>query len=869
MQSTAIKTTTEKTSHPSAVSAGLQSRFLAPFLLTTSFSSPYAVPLASRRPFSPPHIPSFLPHAPFLFSPVPLACGRCSSLPTSLPFVSRRPFLFPPDAPSFSLPTPFPTAFKIAPLEYHDDLYDWLNRPRYFVSRRGSLANPKQRFPTKKEGVRGRLARSQSLLRKFLAKGISYGNGLLSTSASWLPPLVLPRLLKRLAVCACVFIVMWVIFNGLFPSSADQAQKEDEAVVVARGLSSDDALLHYDLEELQSPERRYNLFRKIYGGEQAAGHPYRQLYKRPLPVQEPIPMMSLALPGQPPDGAVPDGVNDVPSDDVVLKYEDEALKTIDGRYGLFAKIYGRSGRRTGWFLNTKLYGDQPAHFGLPGQPVGVPGQPVGALGQPVVVPGQPVGALGQPVVVPGQPVGALGQPVVVPEQPVGALGQPVGVPGQLVGALGQPVGALGQPVGVPGQPDLIRYPGQNIGLQGQLPGQPAVIPGQLPGGAPAQPAAMPGQAKVPKVSQQPCQARRKGAQGQPGILPGQPVGQPVQVPGIQALGAPGQPPVQVAGAPGQPRAPANENGGLGENPFNKFPEGGAAQPAEGDEREAAAEDIVPSSRNVTMPATRLVIFSAVPKCGSSTTARLFKTLSSLNRFTAMVPQIRIQPRLAEQQREILLKNLMTHALKVPVAYVRHLFYMDNVKLGFPQVSWMAIVRDPVERLISQFYYIRIESRYDNIKLLEGRKPTQEFLNMTLDECVPAKDTRCWYRQGTHQMLQLSFFCGQETFCQLVGNRKALQLAKYHAETRYTAVGILEELPLSYKVFQHYLPLFFARATTLEEGTGNMRWNSQDEKPAVSERTKNLMRSYLKEDLEFYHFLKQRLYLQAEAIAKQQ
>lgn len=72
-----------------------------------------------------------------------------------------------------------------------------------------------------------------------------------------------------------------------------------ESVVVARGLSSDDALLNYDLEELQSPEGRYDLFRKIYGGEQAGGLPYRQLYRRPPPVQEPIPMMPLALPGQP------------------------------------------------------------------------------------------------------------------------------------------------------------------------------------------------------------------------------------------------------------------------------------------------------------------------------------------------------------------------------------------------------------------------------------------------------------------------------------------------------------------------------------------------------------------------------------------
>ncbi|XP_063584664.1 heparan sulfate 2-O-sulfotransferase pipe-like [Penaeus indicus] len=127
-----------------------------------------------------------------------------------------------------------------------------------------------------------------------------------------------------------------------------------------------------------------------------------------------------------------------------------------------------------------------------------------------------------------------------------------------------------------------------------------------------------------------------------------------------------------------------------------------------------------------------------------------------------------------------------------------------------------------------------------------------------DKCPPKSFTRIPIH--THANLP---------FRRLVGDRKALQLAKYHAETRYTAVGILEELPLSYKVFQHYLPLFFAGTSTLEEGTGHIRMNSQDEKPTVSERTKNMMRSYLKEDLEFYHFLKQRLYLQAEAIAKQQ
>lgn len=263
------------------------------YFLTTSFSSPHAVPLS---PLDAPFLllASTHPCSSLLLSPfvslldvpsfrLPNSVSRISrrcflsppdapSLQSTTPFssASYRPFLSPPDAPSFRLrrpflwpPTPFPLAsdapslqpttllplaFKIAPLEYHDDLQDWLNKPRLIVSRRGSAASPKQRFLTKKGGVKGSLARSQSLLRKFLAKGVSYRNWLLSTRASWLPPLVLPRLLKRLAVCVFIFIVIWVVLNGFFPSSADLAQKGEGEREVGRPSPAapltEDCLVH-------------------------------------------------------------------------------------------------------------------------------------------------------------------------------------------------------------------------------------------------------------------------------------------------------------------------------------------------------------------------------------------------------------------------------------------------------------------------------------------------------------------------------------------------------------------------------------------------------------------------------------------------
>lgn len=275
--------------------------------------------------------------------------------------------------------------------------------------------------------------------------------------------------------------------------------------------------------------------------------------------------------------------------------------------------------------------------------------------------------------------------------------------------------------------------------------------------------------------------------------------------------------------------------------------------------------VEPSSRNVTPADSQLVFFSAVPKCGSSTTGHLFKKLSVLNNYYSLTPQQRIQPVIDEEQQKTLLENLFSLSEKVPVAYTRHLYYFNTTRLGFPRAAWVAIVRHPVERLISQFYYARIPSRYLENKLLQGRMPSAEFMNMTLDTCVPQRDPRCWYREGSRQMLQLSFFCGQDSYCTTVGSRRALQMAKYNAENFYSAVGVLEDLHLSYRVFERYLPRFFARASVSDIGTGRVRFNSQENKPSVRNSTRLMMESYLKEDLDLYHFLKQRLHLQAQAL----
>ncbi|KAF4531805.1 hypothetical protein B566_EDAN014036 [Ephemera danica] len=49
---------------------------------------------------------------------------------------------------------------------------------------------------------------------------------------------------------------------------------------------------------------------------------------------------------------------------------------------------------------------------------------------------------------------------------------------------------------------------------------------------------------------------------------------------------------------------------------------------------------------------------------------------------------------------------MVSNLEAPGVYVKHVCYTNFTKYGFPDPIYMNIVRDPVERVISWYYYIR-------------------------------------------------------------------------------------------------------------------------------------------------------------------
>ena len=115
-----------------------------------------------------------------------------------------------------------------------------------------------------------------------------------------------------------------------------------------------------------------------------------------------------------------------------------------------------------------------------------------------------------------------------------------------------------------------------------------------------------------------------------------------------------------------------------------------------------------------------------------------------------------------------------------------------------------LVRDPVERYISEFYYNRQEERWKDII----ERPNQDWFEKDLSQCILTNDPECDFGPGYLIEQQLTYFCGSAPECRQVGNYKALNLAKYNAEMYYAVIGITEHMRISLAIFEEYFPRYF-------------------------------------------------------------
>jgi len=270
----------------------------------------------------------------------------------------------------------------------------------------------------------------------------------------------------------------------------------------------------------------------------------------------------------------------------------------------------------------------------------------------------------------------------------------------------------------------------------------------------------------------------------------------------------------------------------------------------------------------------LIFFNRVPKVGSQTFMEILRLLSLRNQFVFYQDHVQRVETIRLAETEQLRVASMVSKYDTPSVFIKHISFVNFTKFYLPEPIYINLVRDPVERVISWYYYIRAPWYYVERKhaFPDTPLPDPNWLKKDFETCVLRGDRECRYTQGekregiSDHRRQTMFFCGHDEECTPFNSEGALERAKRSVEQQYAVVGVLEDFNVTLTVFEHYIPRFFRGASQVYYGDmGLHKVNHNAFKPLVSEAVKDIVRKNFTREIEFYQFCRQRLYRQRLAL----
>ncbi|XP_046379333.2 heparan sulfate 2-O-sulfotransferase 1-like isoform X1 [Haliotis rufescens] len=204
----------------------------------------------------------------------------------------------------------------------------------------------------------------------------------------------------------------------------------------------------------------------------------------------------------------------------------------------------------------------------------------------------------------------------------------------------------------------------------------------------------------------------------------------------------------------------------------------------------------------------IVIYNRVPKTGSTSFANIAYDLCEKNGFHVIFIEHVMKAKtlsLSDQMRFI--TNITSWTEKKPALYHGHVTFIDFSSFGLmKRPIYINMVRDPLDRMVSQYYIFRYGDDFDSSKV---RRDAGN--NETFDECVSRNGRDC---DPERLWIQVPFFCGQNAECMVPGSRWALEQAKHNLIHHYLVVGVTEELGDFIAVLEATLPRMFRGAVQL-------------------------------------------------------
>ncbi|EDO38740.1 predicted protein, partial [Nematostella vectensis] len=251
-----------------------------------------------------------------------------------------------------------------------------------------------------------------------------------------------------------------------------------------------------------------------------------------------------------------------------------------------------------------------------------------------------------------------------------------------------------------------------------------------------------------------------------------------------------------------------------------------------------------------------IIYNRVAKCGSRSMILLISELAVANGFK-FINHPKTQHFLTAKQQLAFVD--MVEQQSQSFIFTRHMYFIDFQRFGSVTPIYINLIRDPLSRLVSQYYFRRFG---------DGRNRTWDFKgseagrHRSFDECVITNRTECMDPNALFYVIP--FFCGQSRKCR-VSSKWAFRQALYNLVNRYLVVGILEEVDDFLTVLEKLLPNFFKGALEMWKMPETRRkGRRQDEtrtknKKAPSAEVVRIMKKRLHLEYEFYEAVKERFH----------
>mmetsp|Transcript_22624 Transcript_22624/g.33577 ORF Transcript_22624/g.33577 Transcript_22624/m.33577 type:complete len:350 (-) Transcript_22624:520-1569(-) len=275
---------------------------------------------------------------------------------------------------------------------------------------------------------------------------------------------------------------------------------------------------------------------------------------------------------------------------------------------------------------------------------------------------------------------------------------------------------------------------------------------------------------------------------------------------------------------------------------------------------AAAKDIVCPK---VLKDTLFVIYNRLGKCGSSSTSKMLSKLGKRNNFQLEDSNqygVQLADRLTDPA---LVRALYASATDRPALYVNHVWYFGDIYDIAPQSPrpvYIQMVREPISRVISQFYFLTAPRRDATYRTKMKQLQTEAgfFIEKgDLDDCIlnATNPERC---ERTNEMT--SYFCGYVRECANPASPEALKMATANLEN-YAFVGILEDFQTTVAMFEKLLPRYFEGASSIVVPHEN---EARSNKKAPSAHTLDMLRKYNANDLVLYQLIVEKFDRQAKA-----